>query len=946
MASFNYLRNPWEGVNLLPFIDINLLKETLVKFCPDKVLNADEKRRNSPGKVYCYMYDAAMNDTVPSFNRDIGIKDIIKCKSKVHVLDEPSIEPTTSFKPVLIEGTQIPYPGFPSLNVLPMKSAELKPIAINCFGTPSKYATNVLSLQTLPELPEATELADNLLGKSLYINWPMMHEAKVVAVSDENCTVRTVKKKKKVIRHTAKDTQRWIEETELMAEQYTTGCGQPGSGGVDIGPIQIRLKMVSLQGMKVSATNGSSKKVFGTEEANVPLQMVLWKSPAPDPRFEERGPMTLKDRFPSQSNIVLTKGKYRGSTGSILSVVGDKVGVKVNVMPPEPPFGLAIARTVQESYISTNDAAKVLKMNYTVFSKITGSVFFQPGNYDLGLNLKYKKEFCVLGYTRRRCTSKTKDDKKSKKAWGTKDTVLVVGNQRSETLDSGKNMIWEYTPKTVKLVAAFRQKFPKFFSVVSKNPEAKRYDARSLGPNGVKELSLIRKWLDNIETAKMPRTPYSTKAMPHAAISALQRAADVRDAEIEKENTLKQVNLKIPAAALYLEGSTLPTDVLHHADGESPELGDRIVNLCANGLPFGVRGTIVGIHEESTGCVEVVMDKEFIGGSTLQGACSNFRGKLCVWNHLLKINPSNSMEIVEQIIPTGSGKAAIDNMLNERVQEESKAKAKNNDTSPDKDRKHQVTVKVHETQSAWKQPSPLKARGGKQGAWREATGPSEKGIGFKGAGRGGKSGLHAWKKALASNGPTGAPKIDNLKSKKANSAEGLKAILGVKSVKSRQNATDATVGLKNMLGITSSLPTVKSEANRGQSSNAGPTSAADALMQLMVQTPSNIVHTAPPPQQSSFNFTYVSEGDKKPPSSGSQPVAHPPIVYPHGPNGIYQSPMAHQVHYPTMMTQPMMMAQPHTMNGSVVSESHLPKKEHIEVGEAHLIPSVAVKAKK
>ena len=147
----NY-RNPWEGVNILPFIDINLLKETLAKFCPDKLLTADEKRRNSRGKVYCYMYDAAVTDTVPSFNRDIGIKDIVKCRSKVHVLDEPSTEPTTSFKPTLIKGTQIPYPGFPSLNVLPMKSAELKPISVNCFGTGSKYATTVLTLQTLPTL--------------------------------------------------------------------------------------------------------------------------------------------------------------------------------------------------------------------------------------------------------------------------------------------------------------------------------------------------------------------------------------------------------------------------------------------------------------------------------------------------------------------------------------------------------------------------------------------------------------------------------------------------------------------------------------------------------------------------------------------------------------------------------------------------------------------------
>jgi hypothetical protein len=67
-----------------------------------------------------------------------------------------------------------------------MKSAELIPIGLNIFGFSSKYSTTVLTLQSMPELPGAQELADNILGKHLYINWPMMHEAKVFAVSDSS----------------------------------------------------------------------------------------------------------------------------------------------------------------------------------------------------------------------------------------------------------------------------------------------------------------------------------------------------------------------------------------------------------------------------------------------------------------------------------------------------------------------------------------------------------------------------------------------------------------------------------------------------------------------------------------------------------------------------------------------------------------------------------------
>merc|ERR1719491_1180299 len=180
-------------------------------------------------------------------------------------------------------------PGFPSLNVLPIQSAELIPIGLNCFGSPSKYPNTVLTLQTLPELPGAEQLADTILGKHLYINWPMMHEAKVVGISDYQCIVRMVKKKKKVVVFNGVQSTQWEDEPETTILQYKSGNGLPGSGGVEIGDIQIRLKLLPLQGMKTSASNGSKKKVFGTIEADVPLQMVLWQSPAPDPRFAERG---------------------------------------------------------------------------------------------------------------------------------------------------------------------------------------------------------------------------------------------------------------------------------------------------------------------------------------------------------------------------------------------------------------------------------------------------------------------------------------------------------------------------------------------------------------------------------------------------------------------------------------------------------------------------------
>lgn len=910
-VDMNGKRNPWEGVNILPFIDVTLLKDTIAKLCPDKVLTADERSRNRVGKVYCYTHDAAVNDTVPSCNKDIGLPDITKCNSRVDILEEPVEQEGVSFKPELVPGTQIPYPGFPSLNVLPIASSEIIPTGLNCFGMPSKYPNTIITLHKMPQLPGAAELADNVLGKSLFVNWPMMHEGKVVAVSDATCEVRTVKKKKKVKKFSKAEADRWESATATLGQQYLNGAGVPGSGGVDIGNIQIRLKLVPLQGMKTSPVNGSTKKVFGKEEADVPLQMALWKAPAPDPRFIERGPMALTDRFPAGCKVLLTKGKHRGCHGEVLGVVGgDKVGVKVQVIPPEPPFGLAIARSVQESYISSGDAARVLQIDPRIFGKITGSVFFEPGRYDLGLNLKYRENLCVLGYTRRKQTGSKTAAKKH--AWKAGDAVLVVGSKRTDTTgsdeDEDERIIWEFTPKAVRLVAAYKQKFPQLFAGLAKNVNERKYFAkRILGPKGDAMLPKIREWLNNVETAKIPRLPTTTEAMPYSAISAVQRAADIRVAAREKEGPLQEVNIKIPSSALYREGSTSATDLLIASslnENAAPELGDRIANLCANGVPFGARGTVVSIHDPAEGCVEVVMDEEFIGGSILQGSCANFRGKLCVWNHLLKISASDSQGVVDQMIPAGSVKAAIDSAAGSgksRVQRsmtpkhisssyetaalshaaaaQDKMSGKRNDVAG---KSPLPTRSLTPSTSAGKETSvtPSRGRGGKQGFWREATRPDGTGIGFKGGRLGVMNGFQAWQSLIASNVSTGkkrsteasARKISNGTSSTASA--GLKALLGVEQEKKSDNSSGtndaAASGLKAMLGVGathSAAPSLENVPPLPPPPAPKPATAADALFAMMMNEGSAPVAPPGPMQQQpqpAFNFTYVKEGEEAP----------------------------------------------------------------------------------
>ena len=931
-----YSRNPWEGVNLLPFIDIQLLKDTIAKYCPSSKLSPDERERNQLGKIYCYRFDASCNDLVEPPSAKIGLPEIVGCQSSVSIIDKQE-STGVPFKPELIPGTQIPYPGFPSLNVLPIAAVELTKIGLNCFGSPSKYPNTLLTLHQMPELPPIEVLAENVLGKSLFINWPMMHEARVVAISDETKEIRLTGGARKVRKFNDVDTDRWHAASETMFQMYYTGNGVPGSGGVNIGDVKVRLKMLPLQGMKMNPANGSKKKLFGKEEADVPLQLALWQAPAPDPRFVERGPMTLGERFPAGCNVVLTKGKYRGCKGTVVGVADQKsVGVKVQTIPAELPFGLAIARSVQESFISSVDAARILKMNPGIFGKITGRLQFEQDKYDLGLNLKSADGLCVLGYTRKKVEQPRKGQKGSGQGkpsvWDAGDSLLVIGSTRSDKDDDNEERIqWEYTPKAIRLVETYRQQFPQLFAALKKNPNEKRYDAKAVfGPNGEAWLPVVREWLDKHESARLPRSPVTSNAMSYEAVAAVQKAADVRTLALKKRGFPKESLIKIPGNAMYREGSTGATDVLLASDlndNEAPELGDRVVNLCADGIPFGARGTVVGIHQAATtGSVEVVMDEEFIGGSNLQGACSNFRGKLCLWAHLLKVVPENSQGLVDKLVPKGSSRIAVDRIISKLdYHEDSGAPMKsswdsNIDSEPQEARSANTTPARVQRPSGTEAPradSRARSAGrGRQGAWREAKGPDEKGNGFKGV-RKGQSGFAQWKKLIKS-GQTGKSTAElkavlgvgknATQDPGANSTTELKAILGVSKPDQTNQAApsdpDTSANLKAILGVNSgNSGQIPAQQHQVPPQQATPSAAADKLLQLMANKQAPTPAMMPQPQ-SAFNFTYVEEGKEAPPPTVVPQPPPPPMPYPPPPHHPYPHPQMHPGFMPPMPAGP------------------------------------------
>ncbi len=86
-------------------------------------------------------------------------------------------------------------------------------------------------------------------------------------VSDEQPSVVV----KKV--HDEMTRNKWKRDAAAEEEKYRSGRGTPGSGGIIIGEVTIKLRVVPLQGVERNPITGSGRKKFGTIEADVPIQV-------------------------------------------------------------------------------------------------------------------------------------------------------------------------------------------------------------------------------------------------------------------------------------------------------------------------------------------------------------------------------------------------------------------------------------------------------------------------------------------------------------------------------------------------------------------------------------------------------------------------------------------------------------------------------------------------
>lgn len=308
----NGKRWPWEAVVLLPFIDSSRLLE-VVRTVDESLLTDDERRRNEFGGVAVFSRDPATSFRVEAVGEGGIFGDVKECKAKSIPFESSSLHLMSSgfkpvFKPDLLEGVELPLPGFPTLRDGTVQGLWRKLLRVNVHGSKSRYKTACLEIENpIPEVLPAETLAGLLNGTLLWTNYPHFVEGFVTAVSDSQGIIRGNSKRKA---WNGEDQVRRKRRVRKIVGNYVFGEKLVGTGGLSLvggedamDHLDILLYVRPFCGLK-KLEDGTVVKTYAKYEVEVPLFVTGWAPRRLDRRFTNLPVRLEKDPYHSAKYVL------------------------------------------------------------------------------------------------------------------------------------------------------------------------------------------------------------------------------------------------------------------------------------------------------------------------------------------------------------------------------------------------------------------------------------------------------------------------------------------------------------------------------------------------------------------------------------------------------------------------------------------------------------------
>lgn len=239
------------------------------------------------------------------------------------------------------------------------------------------------------------------------------------------------------------------------------------------------------------------------------------------------------------------------------------------------------------------------------------------------------------------------------------------GTEQDMPFLAGSGVQWQYSEALVRAVEAFRTRFPWFFRALeSRQGDASAVTLADFFPpdttldSALAQLNDAQKFIKSLPLGRRPLVRSDAKVASEFAIRQLQAslpAATARrkgQAPTEVENVSPGLLLK-PVDRTAAELSSV---LLGQQRQGGFELADRVVHVGASGTPpFGLRGTVVGVHDEGAFC-EILFDQDFIGGSDLNGRCNGQCGAVLPGSVLINLSRPSQLAVPQHLAPRVAGR--------------------------------------------------------------------------------------------------------------------------------------------------------------------------------------------------------------------------------------------------------------------------------------------------
>ncbi|KAK7945419.1 hypothetical protein WMY93_001147 [Mugilogobius chulae] len=563
-TDLNGKQQEWEAVVLIPFIDEKQLLAAMEP-CNEKLTKA-EKARNRHTECAVYMYDKESEFTYPSSLPQM-FPDIIHCRVRQITIPMDAWHVALDHVSRRVDRSALYFCGFPTLQHIPHKFYKKKNGEAIC-----------------------DNVAADLLGKAIFVNWPHLEEARIVAVSDGETKFSleephgiqkvynwpSTPPPTKVSRLSDKEQKDWVKDIQGITEHYLK------RKGIVTNEIDVVVYGQLLTGRKfVPKASGivELEKQWAKQVLPFPYQAVVKEIRA---FYSSLTNFTsLDELFPPSTAVFMVGNPYYGAMGEVQDssdVIKDG-RVRVKYCVKYSPGYILASRLGISSYL---------------VSRFSGSIFIGRGSKknpcgeqraNIGLNLKFnKKNEEVPGYT-----------KKTEKEW-------------------------LYSVAVEELLAEYLERFSEVFTTVSRNSHDDVFYEDDIWPgedqNGAEKVAEITAWLKSHPVSSISRASCDLQVLDSAIVEKIEEA--VEKAKVKKSTRKVRVTVKPHLLFRPLEQQQ---GVVPDPEAEY-RLFDRVVNVREGfSVPLGLRGTVIGIkgaEKEADVLYEVLFDEEFAGGLTLR----------------------------------------------------------------------------------------------------------------------------------------------------------------------------------------------------------------------------------------------------------------------------------------------------------------------------------------